>query len=350
MTIDRRFELELPEILEALYLEPASDDRYTLAGRFAATPQRPAWTFPERWLPMSVTTLARQAMRPVPWRTVGLVAVLVLLVLAAIALMVGRKANVPLPYGPARNGLVAFDQDGDIILVDPATGTRTVAIGGPTVDTNPVFSRDGTRLAFYREADGARGLFVADAQGRGAQALSTAALGDFDTLDWSPDGRSILTIKIVAGSYAAIAIVPTDGSSPRVLDVGMTAEDALWLPPDGKEIVFRSPSPDGSAYGYGLYVVRSDGSGGVRELLPAKDVSATRCTTITLDCQWDGLFFAPSPDGSQVAYQLRDPVDLVQKVYLVPVSGGTPRALTEIESVAPVWSSDGAWIGFFSRV
>jgi len=336
MTAERHFERDVRELLVDLYLEPAPDYRHNLAPRFAATPQRSAWTIPERWLPMSVTTLARQTLRPIPWRTLGLIAALALLLLVAIvAYLVGTRPSVPLPYGPAKNGLVAFEEAGDIVVVDPATGTRTVAIGGPTLDTNPVFSRDGTRLAFRRVIDRDAEIFVADATGRDPRVLATSSIGDFETIEWSPDGSSILTMKLLADRQVWIAIVPVDGSAPRVLDLGMPAQDAVWLPPNGAEIMFRTPNPAGEEFGYSLMAVGGDGSG-LREVVPVGRY------------EWDSLFWSASPDGTLIAYQQRDPANEIQKIYIVPVAGGTPRAVTSIESVLRSWSPDGAWLSFAS--
>lgn len=67
--------------------------RQTVASR-----QRPAWTFPERWLPVSVMTRGRLLLRPIPWRAVGLVAILAALLAAMVAVYVGsssRPGGVP---------------------------------------------------------------------------------------------------------------------------------------------------------------------------------------------------------------------------------------------------------------
>ena len=53
----------------------------------AGTRQRPRWSFPERWLPMSVITLGRRTLTPLPWRTIGLLAVLALLIAASHRLL-----------------------------------------------------------------------------------------------------------------------------------------------------------------------------------------------------------------------------------------------------------------------
>ncbi len=115
----------------------------------AGTRQRPRWSFPERWLPMGVISLGRQTLKPVPWRTIGLLAVLALL-LAGVAVYVGSQSRPPAPFGLAGAGLVAYTIEGDIYTVDPVTGTREAIVTGPEDDSEARWSLDGTRLAFLR--------------------------------------------------------------------------------------------------------------------------------------------------------------------------------------------------------
>ena len=105
---------------------PATPD-YTddILRQTARSRQRPRWTFSERWLPMSVITFGRVNLRPVPWRTVGLLAVLGLLLAVAAALYVGSQPQrLPPPFGAAANGLVAYSKDGDIFTVDPSLASE----------------------------------------------------------------------------------------------------------------------------------------------------------------------------------------------------------------------------------
>lgn len=59
----------------------------------AATPQRPAWTFPERWLPVNVMTRGRLLIPPLPWRAIGLLAILVALLAAMLAAYAGSSSK-----------------------------------------------------------------------------------------------------------------------------------------------------------------------------------------------------------------------------------------------------------------
>ena len=87
--------------------------------------QRPRWSFPTRWLPAAVVPrLPRLTRQPVPWRTIALLALLGLLLAAAVTLYVGSRPRLPAPFGPAANGLVAYEELGEIWTVDPITGAR----------------------------------------------------------------------------------------------------------------------------------------------------------------------------------------------------------------------------------
>ena len=327
MSTDRRFEQELPELLDDLFMGPMPPYRDHLLQQTSRTRQRAAWTLPERWLPMSAITLGRRALAPVPWRTIGLLALLALLVAAGAIYVGSTRQHVPAPFGVARNGVIAFQEQGDIALLDPLTDLRSVVVGGPDVESSPVFSRDGTTLAFMRGTDGSQSLWLADADGANQRLLWTGV--DPSGIEWSPDGRSILTTSLV-DSERVISIVPTDGGDAHSLDVGPLAEgDPMWRPPAGEEILFRGTTPTG----FGLFAVRPDGTGR-RPITESNGVN-----------EWDALFFDWSPDGEHVAYQWRDG-DGLQLLYVVPAAGGTRRAITTVESVGVQWSPDGTAIAF----
>ncbi len=82
---------------------------------------------------------------PFPWRTVALL-VMLAVALAAAVVAVGSLRQAPAPYGPARNGSVAYGEAGDIYSLDAATGASTAIVTGSPDDFAPWFSRDGTKL------------------------------------------------------------------------------------------------------------------------------------------------------------------------------------------------------------
>ena len=142
MTSPRRFEQDLPALLADLYLSRTPDYRDDLVQQIARVRQRPAWTFPERWLPMDLATPS--VFRPaLPWRQLGVLALIGLLIAAALAAYVGSNRPLPAPFGLAANGVVALvDDAGAIQRVDPVSGEAVVIVPGPG-NSRPTYSPDG---------------------------------------------------------------------------------------------------------------------------------------------------------------------------------------------------------------
>ena len=212
-----------------------TDDILQLTAR---SRQRPRWTFPERWFPMSVITFGRVTLRPVPWRTVGLLVALALLLAVAAAVYVGSNQHrVPAPFGSAANGLVAYSKDGDIYTVDPTTGARQAIVTGATVDSAPAYSLDGTRLAFSRTTAAGSVIVLADADGRNQVAIPMTPLAEVSQAAWSPDGRWIAVAGGAADAAGALWIVDTVAHTARMTD-GLVLDDEalLWRPPDGRQL------------------------------------------------------------------------------------------------------------------
>ncbi len=123
MTADIRSDGRLPEILEELYLGRVPDYRDEVVADAVRHRQRPAWTFPGRWLPMADITSRPAFAASLPWRAIGLALVLIAVLLAAAVAISGtQQTPVPAPFGLARNGVIAWYADGDIYTADPVTG------------------------------------------------------------------------------------------------------------------------------------------------------------------------------------------------------------------------------------
>ena len=69
-------------------------------------------------------------------------------------------AGAARPFGPAANGLLVFEAAGDIHTLDPTTGERRAIVTGETIDTGPVWFRDGSRLVFSRTEGELAALYV----------------------------------------------------------------------------------------------------------------------------------------------------------------------------------------------
>jgi dipeptidyl aminopeptidase/acylaminoacyl peptidase len=320
--------VELADARTPDYLEAAIE-------RASSRPQRPAWTYPGRWLPMA-DIASRPAFVPrTPWRTIGVALVVLALVVAlAVAFVGSRPQKVPAPFGPAANGSLLFADGGDIYKADPGTGKTTAVVVGPETDVRPVWSLDGTRFAFERKVTGSSGqglLFVAGADGRAPVQVTPGPL--IGLADWvfSPDGRSIATFADVDGAMV-LAILPSDGSGQmRTFAVSATADDgAPRYRPDGSEIMFIGKDPSAAYRGvYGL----DPTSGRVRTIV------APMATLDIHGASW-------SPDGTRIAYGTVDQgaVETSARAHIVSADGTSDVTLdTDPDRFADFgldWSND----------
>ena len=290
MTIEQRFERDLPLILDDIAAGAYPDYIDDVLSTTARGRQRPGWTFPERWLPVDLVTTRVPTTR-MPWRQLGVLALLALLIAAAIGLYAGAtRVRVPAPFGPAGNGLIAYAAGGDIYTADPVTGASRAIVASTGTDLGPRFSRDGRQIIFQRSIDGDRSeLYVVRPDGTELALLTPepvrltpSELGEpWEQYQFSPDGRSVLI-----AAESGIRIAQSDGSGePTAILVGMAVTEPSFRPPDGREILFVG-NPGGG--GHGLFAV---------------DTAAGKVRTIFSAPQGFDLGGANwSPDGSRIAY------------------------------------------------
>jgi Tol biopolymer transport system component len=286
-----------------------------------------------------VSTNARQTL------AIGLAVVILLLLATTVLILVGSRRQLPPPFGPAANGHIAFVAENHVFLADPDGSNRRQISFEPGRQANPVFSRDGTRLAWQRYGTGPdaaeRGtadVLVADADGS-RQRVIAANVSGLSHIAWSPDGTLIAFSGSVDGGRSGAMIAPSDGSAPP--SVFMTA-DSPWDPtwsPDGTRLAVGTSR--------GLVVVNRDGSDPVV-------VTRSRFAEVgerSEIADW-------SPDGTMLLFTAftGDPsipppepyVPYTQEVYVVALDG-TPERLLSADSERSrdaVWSPDGTRIAY----
>ncbi|MEP6638280.1 MAG: hypothetical protein ABJC39_02940 [Chloroflexota bacterium] len=94
---------------------------------------------------------------------------------------------------------------------------RATTLTGDAADAEPVWSRDGRRIAFVRGSGAGRGLWVMDADGGHLTRLTTATKDDSErSPTWSPDGSAILFTRGVRSDteLGDLWIVPSTGGTP----------------------------------------------------------------------------------------------------------------------------------------
>jgi dipeptidyl aminopeptidase/acylaminoacyl peptidase len=264
-------------------------------------------------------------------------------------------------------------------IMDTAGG-KTVRVGEDAGRGNdPVWSRDGTQIAFSGKLNDQSGILLCRADGSSLQFLtatqgsnSSALAGLGNQIAWSPDGKRIAFVSATPGPETGIAdgdpmVITrylykptlTEGNTRFndnkrlhifVLDLatkqvkqltdGVYDEHSIDWSPDGTELVFVS-NRDSNAeqfFNHDLFALKvSDGS--------------IRRITATESAEYRPRW---SPDGKTIAYQAtrRGITDLETQmedthVWTVKADGTDPRELgrsVDNRQGAPEWSADGSSI------
>ena len=336
MTSSRRFEQNVPSLLADLYLAGTPDYRDDLVRQVRAVRQRPAWTFPGRWLPMELTT-ARVPSTRLPMRQLGVLALIAILLGAMLAVYVGtHQQKLPPPFGVARNGMMLYASGGDIYRLDPETGVSTVVVAGPEADQMPFYSRDGTRFAFFRPIESAPAtyqLVVAKDDGTGQRVVSTDPVTFDYSINWSADGRSI----VLDDTHGHLTRLDTVGdTAPEQITYPKVTDLIALRPPDEGVLLYRTVTADG----WSLQVMDTDGT-------HPRPVFPTGGTSMRED---DYSGYGWSPDGSKIAFRMHADASDESRIYIVNADGTGLHRLTHETGIECecdyFWSPDGTQIAF----
>ena len=181
-----------------------------------------------------------------------------------------------------------------LYIMDLASGNTTRLPGTTKGDINPLWSPDGSRIAFTRGpssgligAPGAYNVAVVNPDGSDLRQLTNSEGADANyALTWTPDGNSLL-YNVTSRNEASLNIIDVQTGEIRSLpgiDSGSVA-----FSPDGKRLVFEAALP---LEKYGLFVSDLDGSN--RKLLTNGDPYAVMVPV------W-------SPDGKWIIASVHDP-------------------------------------------
>jgi Tol biopolymer transport system component len=299
-----------------------------------------------------------------------------ILALAAAAVYVGSQPRrLPAIVGPAASGLIAYASGGDIYVGDPATGGTEAIVTGPEVDSGPIFSPDGTQIAFVRGDQGSEeaSIVVIHPDGSDERVVMPAGFsGRGAGFAWTPDSASLVvnydSLPFTTPHFdGQLALFDASGAGvPQVLTpplprwIGAWHPQArgevapMWLPPSGDRILsYDDPGPP--AHTSTLVEMNIDGSNVEVLLDPAR-----------MDLPFEIIRGALwSPDGRWIAVTATDrcrqpsPFGCYswapnQRIYIVSADGSQVRRLTSappdmdpgrhISEEAIAWSPDGSWI------
>jgi Tol biopolymer transport system component len=248
----------------------------------------------------------------------------------------------------------------DVYTVDPKTGDERRKTTDPQPDSNPMWSPDGTRIAFdsFRTPNH-RNIWVREQDGSYTQLTNDQSSNAYPA--WSPDGKSIAFSVGPIGSREIWVMDARDGSKRKRLTTGFDdiwpswgvngriaftrrggGSSAIWVvnpedrsasaritvadggvfdpawSPDGKRIAFSRLIGDIPR----IFIAAANGHSGVKQLTP----------TQTCDC----IIPTWSPDGTEIAYE--GPGHGDRPIMVIPVDGGKARRVTT-NGLAPRWGS-----------
>lgn len=249
--------------------------------------------------------------------------------LLAVALLAPAAAAAPKE--------VAYRCDLDICLLDPDNPSEVVNLtynGATSYDKEPVWSPDGTKLAFVATRNDVPpaptpNIFVMDPNAPG-QTINVATqvthykegnvpLGE---LAWSPDGSKIAFARGNANPGSQLVFVTeANGSQATPLQLAAQGGGPTWSP-SGTQIAYW--------FSKQVYVKNSDGSGAAVPVPGAAGVEP----------EW-------SPDGSRIAFgHPAHPAEFLD-LNIVPAGGGAPTVVTSnTQFIFAAWSPTGGQIAY----
>jgi Tol biopolymer transport system component len=340
-----------------------------------------------------------------PWRTlpmsrtaIAAAAVIAVLAVGGLALYMNRASSGPSVGSPAASGAVASPGPASpstrpslspsALVAMPvgvqASGTIVFGTHDPTTDattlhavtpdgqrTLPLLSSDACCLAM--SPNGQSFAYAVDLHGRLTPGFASLVDLSLDEWPWSwtgsGPGGTIDTSQLnlapgaVSESGATVAFEGWDdqrssrngiyvsfdnggglaiGELKRLTTTPGSFHDVpIGFSPDGSRLLFIRDQDPGDGVNGDLFVIDAAGAH-LRKLNPAS-------TRVPVSDPF-GPGASWSPDGTQVAFSAFDATltDGTSSVYVVPVAGGTARAITSPGSwtTSARWSPDGQWIAF----
>ena len=232
--------------------------------------------------------------------------------LALLLIVVDGRAQVA-------NGKVAFLRDSDIYTI--LDGTVANITNNAADNRNPVFSPDGTKIAFTRFVSGGGSeVFLMNVDGSNAVQLTTTTSFE-SSPSFSPDGTKIVFAR--QSAVNAVFVMNADGTNQINLTSGFTAVNNPRFSPDGSKIIFTGrPSGGGNSI---LYTMNANGSN--LASLP--------------DQPGDGENSYPSysPNGAKLLFRYQNTASFLSKIFLSNADGSNMTAVVQADpSTSPLGS------------
>jgi eukaryotic-like serine/threonine-protein kinase len=231
----------------------------------------------------------------------------------------GRAVRIPTPphtfldprISPDRSRIAVqgADGDNDVWIFDLVRGSLTRLTFDPGEDETPVWSPDGSWVAWVTQRSGRpRQVMRRRADGSGEEQVIWTTDRHAHLHDWSPDGKQLLVTQDGQSTSRDVWIVPVAGGEARPLLQGPFEERNPRLSPDGRWLAYSS---DESGR-FEVYVVR----------FPAMDLRV-QVSVGGGDCAVWGA------KGAEIVYRSAD--GAVASVRFTPGASGPPHVGRPVE-------------------
>ena len=231
------------------------------------------------------------------------------------------------------------DRGYSIYLLDLAS--RELRLGVEKA-THPVWSPDGTRLAFYDLKNrGLSVLTVATGQTVTLMSFPPESEHEVNWMTWSPDGKRIAFVKTWSNfaSAGGIWIVDTEQpeSAVQIAEMEMNAAALSWSPV-ANQLLFASEKGERLTSDMSVNLWLIDTESGQKQQL-------------TFDFTLGGGPPTWSPDGNYIAFDgtnMLEQEDRQHDIWLMALQSGEISRLTDdlTNDLNPVWSMDGGKLLF----
>ena len=238
---------------------------------------------------------------------------------------------------------IVFDLLGDIYRLPIAGGEAEALTTGIAWDMQPTYSPDGESIAFTSDREGGDNLWVMDANGTGARALSSEKYRLLNSPSWTPDGQYVAGRKhftskrsLGAGEIWLYHVLGGEGvqMTKRPDDQKDVGEPAFS--PDGRYLYFSQDVSPGNTFQYSkdpngvIYAInRLDRETGDLERYLSRPGGSIRPT--------------PSPDGKYLAFIRR--VQYATTLFLRDLASGVEWPLYDglDRDMQETWATHGVY-------